>query len=224
MKIIFKEDINSDIWNWQECFSKKGSYGQDWKKRKPSDITVREIKDNKALRKYLRGHQYKNDAVKKFAEYIQAAFNSADKIDKDLEKLTGKKVPFKTISVTVTTYPRCPYDYDEGGFFIIFGTGMKWIIDVAYHELMHIIIHKYYWHLFDEAGLTSQEAHDIKESLTVLLNKDRDFKEIPEDKGYASHKKIRKEIEKISQKKHRSFEMLLREIIEVYKKKFRNKK
>ncbi len=220
MKLIYKESISSDVWNWQETLNNTGSYGQDWLKNWPKDLTKKDAHDKKKMRAYLNNKYYKSGAVKKYIEWMQVAINPKN-IEEPLIKITGKKVPFKEVYVIFTTNMRCPYDSDDGGFYAHYGASPDWFYKTAMHECMHLIVHKYYWKMMLDAGLSNQQAHDIKEALTVLLNPEFEKWSIP-SKGYPNHQNLRKDIEKIA-KSEKDFGKILSKTIKVFLKKYRKK-
>lgn len=221
MKLKFKSDLKSDIWNWQEVLNSKGSYGQNWLKKWPKDITQKEAKDKEKLKAYLSRKYYKNGAVKKYVDWLNVAVDPK-KIEKPLENITGKKIPFKEVYVVVTTIDRCPYDFSGGGFFVYYAASLSWIYVTAMHECMHFIIHKNYWQKMLDAGLSDSQAHDIKEALTVLL--DSDYKKLggKAEGGYPNHQNIRKDIKKLANQS-RSFDSVIKKTINLYLKKYMKK-
>lgn len=218
MKFIFKVSLANDIWNWQETLTKSASYGQDWLKNWPKDLTKKEGRDKKKLRAYLVKKYYRKDAVKKYAEWMQAAINP-EIVSKTLTDLTGKKFPVKEVTVIITTNGRCPYDPSEGVFYSHYGAEKKWFYRVALHECMHFIVHKYYWKQMHDAGLSNAQFHDVKEAITVLLNPVFTERWNLPEKGYPNHQNLRKDIEKIS-KKTRDFDKIIEQTIKIYLKKY----
>jgi hypothetical protein len=63
---------------------------------------------------------------------------------------------------------------------------------------MHFVVHKYYWKQMRDAGLSDQQVHDIKESLTVLLNPVFEARWGGTENGYPNHQNLRKDIKKIA--------------------------
>lgn len=217
MKLLFKPNINSDMWNWGCVLNSKGSYGQDWLEYFPKDISQKNAKDRKKLRTYLNKKYYKSGAIKKYCDWLQAAVDPKT-MEGTLLRVTGRRIPFKTVCVTPTTYSRCPYDYEKGSFFIFYGAGPRWIYQTGTHECMHFIVHKYYWKQMLDAGLTSTQAHDIKEALTVLLNDE--FMKYGEkaERGYPNHQNLRKDIMLVS--KTKKFDEIVKKSIEIYLKRY----
>ena len=85
----------------------------------------------------------------------------------------------------------------------------------AGHELMHLHFHEHYFNRV-EKELGNKRAHDLKEALTVLLNKEfMDLWFIP-DNGYELHKEIREFILK-EWKKEKDFDKLLTKCVDFIK-------
>jgi hypothetical protein len=215
-KFTIVTNIESDIWNWQDVAKVKVSYRRNFFDRMPKSVDVERIPDKKYLRAYLKKQFYQNDAVEKYAEYIRAAFDGTH-ISDDLKKLTGFGLDYEEIRLGITTFQRCPYNANKGTLYIICGASARYVTFVTYHECMHMIVHNHFWNLFDEAGLNNTQAHDIKEALTVLLNPILVMRDLPEDKGYQIHQKLRDDITRLS-KKGFSFENIIRETIKIYQK------
>ena len=156
--------------------------------------------------------------MKKYAEWLQALIKPK-RIDNLLYEITGKRVANKIINVIITTNGRCPYDADGSAFYIHYGAQPKWIYQTAAHECMHFIVHKYYWKQFRDAGLSDQQAHDIKESLTVLLNPAFEAKWAGPEKGYPVHQNLRKDIEKIA-KTTWDFDEIMTKTIKLFLRKY----
>jgi hypothetical protein len=221
MKFIIKASLASDVWNWQEVAVHKGSYGQDWRANWPKDLTLKDARDKKKMRAYLVKRFYRCGAVQKYVEWLQVALDPK-RIDKILLEITGKRVPFKELLVTPTTNGRCPYDPGKGSFFIHYAAAPKWIYRTATHECMHLIIHKYYWKQMRDAGLSDQQAHDIKESLTVLLNPVFEARWGGPENGYPNHRNLRKDIARIA-KTTKNFDEIMTKTIKLFQKKYYHK-
>ena len=221
MKFKFIVNINDDVWNWHESATKNGDYGQDCCRNWPKDLPIKNGKNKDKIKAYLKEKYYKNNIIKKYSEWMYAAINP-NVVNEELKKITGKDIPFKEVYVKITTYGRCPYDPDGGGFYSSYSAAPKWFYKVALHECMHLIVHRYYWKQMIDAGLTNAQAHDIKEALTVLL--DPTFKEkwSLSEEGYPNHQNLRKDIEKKS-KKTKDFDKIMTETIDLYLKKYKKK-
>ena len=197
MKFIIKPSLASDVWNWQVVADHKGSYGQNWRADWPKDLSLKDARDKNKMRAYLARKYYRKGAVQKYVDWLEATVEPK-KIDNIIYEITGHRVPFKVVKVTPTTYTRCPYDADGGGFFIHYSSGPRWVYRTAAHECMHFVVHKYYWKQMRDAGLSDQQVHDIKESLTVLLNPVFEARWGGTENGYPNHQNLRKDIKKIA--------------------------
>lgn len=218
MDFKFKQSLGQDIWNWQEVATKQGTYGQNWRKDWPKDLALKDARDKKKIKAYLQNKYYREKAVKKYSEWLQVAIRP-EVINDILLRITGKEVPFKNVKVFITTARRCPYDPVKGTFFVHYGASKSWIYKISTHECMHLIIHRYYWKKIIGSGLSEQQAHDIKEALTVLINpifiKNWNLSE----KGYPNHQSLRKDIEKIASKSD-NFDLIIENTIKLFKKKY----
>jgi len=215
MKLQFIEDIERDIKNWQNSVAAK-SYGVDWKKFLPEDISMERLRNKKYLKNYLERKFYRPGKVSKFKKWLGRTVNSLQ-LQKDLEILMGKKFPPKSVKVFITTFHRAPYDVEKNFFYLILrDSNKKRVITNIYHELMHFLFHWHYWDVCKKVGLSEAQVHNLKESLTVLLNPILEQRGLPLDSGYPSHQRIRAKFKKIWQNR-KNFDLLLKQAIKILK-------
>jgi len=130
-----------------------------------------------------------------------------------LEKIHGHPFPYHAVKATLSSANRFGYDV-EGKWFAVSMMQNKFIsIDIAMHELMHFMFHKYYWKMCERKGLSWKQIWDIKESFTVLLNTGFANLRFQSDNGYPEHKQIRLAITK-SWNKYHNFEKALSSAIQ----------
>jgi hypothetical protein len=84
---------------------------------------------------------------------------------------------------------------------------------VFYHELMHFIFHEYFWWICRKVGLSEPQIHDLKESMTVLLNPILERHGLPLDKGYPKHQALRAKLKELWESKSWTFEDFLNEVL-----------
>lgn len=157
--------------------------------------------------------KYYSLAKKKYLDSITADINREWlKIEKDflikLEKIHKKPFPYNSVRGVISSADR--FGYSTKGRW--FATGMRQnkfvAIDIATHEMMHFMFHKYYWKVCLDKGLSSKQIWAIKEAFTVLLNLECSSMRFELDRGYPEHKNIREAIEK-SWKNNHNFEKAL---------------
>ena len=213
MKLQFIENIERDIKNWQKSIT-ANSYGVDWKKFLPEDISAENVRDDEYLKDYLEKKFYQSGKVSKFKDWIEHNINSSQ-IQKDLETLMGKKFPYKNVKVFITTFHRAPYNFKRGFFYLIWRDLSKGkAIANIYHELMHFLFHIYYWDMCKKAGLSEIQTHDIKESLTALINPILKQRGLPLDFGYPNHQILRANLEKLWSEE-KNFESFLKRAVKL---------
>jgi hypothetical protein len=213
MIIRFIENIERDIQNWQNSVIAK-SYGVDWKNFLPKDIDIKDVKDYKFLKEYLNKNYYEKGEVSIFKNWLENNVDSAE-IQTDLQGLMGKKF-FKDVNAFITTFHRAPYDVTESFFYLILrDTNRKRSITNIYHELMHFLFHIHYWEICKKAGLSETQTHDLKESLTALLNPILKRRGLPLDFGYPNHQEFRASLEKLWNKGE-NFEIFLKKVLDRY--------
>jgi len=184
-------DINN-IWN---AVNSSSQYGHDFVKSiNPKivelckNVPLETVRGNlKEIRKEI------HDSVV-IEEILHAVRKSWKNIEEEyigrVERFTLR--PFFSGNVTGfgTSINKCPYNPREKTFFFNIFSSIFHIIQTSAHEIFHMQFHEYF---FDEISkkIGSQNAHDIKEAISVILN--LEFKDllIVEDKGYESHREIR---------------------------------
>jgi hypothetical protein len=144
------------------------------------------------------------------------------KIEKDviqkLEEIHKFPFPYTSIKGILSSANRFGYNSDEGWFATNMRTNKFICIDVATHELMHFMFHKYYDQVCIENGLNRNQMWDVKEAFSVLLNVEFDKFRFQSDSGKDSpiHTALREVIKNSWEKKH-DFDITLREAIEYIK-------
>lgn len=167
--------------------------------------------------------KYYFPAKRKFLDSIVTDINREWlKIEKDfltkLEKIHKKPFPYNSMRGVISSADRFGYS-TNGHWFAIGMRQNKFIaIDIATHELMHFMFHKYYWKTCSDKGLSEKQIWDIKEAFTVLLNLEFSDIRFEPDYGYPEHKNIREAIEK-SWKKNSDFGKTLESAIKAVAKK-----
>lgn len=195
MKLIFCEDIDRDVENWQASLATQSNYVGDFKaKYWPKDIPLEKAEDKKYLREYLAERFYSTGKVAIFKDWLETNVN-ANEIQADLEVLMKKKFLAEVVTAYITVLGLGRYWTQGNLFYVIYPDprwGSKIRITNIYHELMHFLFHWHYWDQCLAAGLSEQEIHNFKESLTVLLNPILAKRGLPLDNGYPAHAELRK--------------------------------
>ena len=142
------------------------------------------------------------------------------KIEKDfiqkLEEVHKFPFPHTEMRGVLSSASRFGYNTHEGWFATDMMKNKFCAIDVATHELMHFMFHRYYDKICEEKELSKNEMWDVKESFTVLLNIEFSDFRLQQDFGYPPHAKLR-EIIKESWEKDRDFDKVLDRAIEYVK-------
>jgi hypothetical protein len=125
-----------------------------------------------------------------------------EKFIKKLEEIHKFPFTFTSIKGVLSAAGRFGYNMNEGWFAAdMFGN--KFVcMDVATHELMHFMFHKYYDKICEENELSKNQMWDVKESFTVLLNLECDNFRFRLDQGYSPHKDLREVIKKSWEQNH----------------------
>lgn len=201
-KVEFKLDYKKDAYNYWKIANNKSTWGSDFSKNINQDI-IKTLKgksweDSKDYIYSLLSRDYKKH--KKLIIISLTSFENAWRlIEKDyfkrLEELTKHKIYTDKFTAYLTTASRCPYNHNNNWFMVGLYYNIPSVCQIAGHELMHLQFHKYYWEKCREE-LNEEKTHDLKESLTVLLNEEFSDLFLAKDKGYPNHQKLREYIVK----------------------------
>lgn len=207
-------DIEQDAINWYEGCNLI-SKGVDWKQRVSPivyDNIFGKTKDvaYEFLIPFLK-QKYINDKdqIDKYISFVSSEYKQNFSLAcQKITNLTGKQIYRKDFTIFLTTFPRGPYNYNEGYLWLFIGRNdpMKNFL----HELLHFqFIH--YWLVPDSAvtKLKNEEFEWLKESLTVVLDEDLYPLIKSADDGYEIHKEFRKELRKFW-KTNKNFDELVK--------------
>lgn len=202
-KYQIKYSLNKDIWNWIDALQNSfmefnwidNIDNQDDMKIAKQILKLKKQDAKPILKPYL--EKQKNDPnsrLNKFIKTIQKDFDTKyQNACEILEKITKHPMASNIFTFYITTFPRCPYSYDN---YEIFMYDYPWStpIDGFLHEGLHFQF-THFWG--DDQNSPVSKLNDdqfdyIKEALTVIL--DDDLKPIlsKPDQGYPSQEEYRK--------------------------------
>jgi len=220
-KVIFKFDIEKDLFNiWETCNS-KFIFGYNFKEGiSQRIINLCKRKKFENIKNTLKNYQKKIYSSKLIPQ-IEKSFNEAwNKVEEEyfkrLEKIMKKPFFCEKITAYLTLVKRCPYNYEKENplFFVHLFAGIPNALATAGHEIMHIQFHNTYWKQ-TEKKIGKEKTADLKEALTVLLNLEFQDLWIVPDKGYSPHKELRNFIEK-QWENEKDFEVLLNNCVDYF--------
>lgn len=208
------QNIYQDAWNWWDACNST-SHGVDWKKK----INPKIVKNIHGKRKkeayvflipFLRTkYKKEKDRFKESKESISNQFKEKFEIGcKKIVKMMRKPLYRRDFRFYLTTFKRAPYNIEKG---------LIWLpidyldpISVFLHELCHFQFF-HYWRKNPKSPvsqLSDEQFEFLKESLTIIL--DKDFLSIirKPDQGYKLHQDFRKELSKFW-KKEKDFNKLV---------------
>lgn len=205
-KITIKLDIQKDAWNWWHACNHV-SYSVDWKQRIDQSIWENihgksQEQAFKFLLPYLKNNYIKQhnqlELYQKQASLIIK--QNANRACRWLEKITEQPLACQDITLYLTTFPRCPYNYEKGYIWTCAIWPAKQVMDTLLHELLHFQFYAYFKNRESVKKLSAAQAEDLKEALTVILN--YEFREYlaQSDKGYSVHQKLRQKLASFWQK------------------------
>jgi len=227
MKVEFILDKEKDLKNiWDTCNANPVS-GCNWKNCVTENIyqmchNKKYSECKKPLKKII-DSIYEKEILPQIANSFSKTWK---KISKQyftrLKKIIGVKnlnIKFSKINGYLTGSARCPYEPNKKNpsFFVNFFWGIPNVLQTAGHEIMHIYFHNSkYWDLCKKE-IGYDKTHNLKESLTELLNLEFRDLWIVENLGYPNHKHLMKFINK-QWKKKKDFEILINKSIKWIKK------
>ncbi len=196
-------DRAKDAWNWLDASQNPSFQGCNW----------RDFLYNQDLDFFNRiVNMPPQDAEQKIVHFLTEKYNTNKKlfakqtklIDEELsksflpacewlEKTTNHPLFFHNYTIYLTTFPRSPYDAENGSFFINIykKTG---ITNIFLHEGLHFQFINYWRN--NQKSLVSQMSKEkfeiLKEALTVIIDEEAVPPADYAEKGYiASHKELR---------------------------------
>ena len=193
MKITFAYNRDKDIW----CLLNKGKSSNN--SSNPTSVyqaLISKVGTNlneMSVSAFIDGYMKENNIQPEtFITMCEKSFNRiATDFQSVAEKVFGVCLD-RNITVYLTINNRCPYNLEEGTFFVSMSK------DNPLLTMMHELWHFYTWERFGQesvAQLGSKKYNDLKESLTVLLNTEcRHLLSEGEDKGYPQHQDLRAKI------------------------------
>jgi hypothetical protein len=197
LTINIKLDFEQDAWNWWEACNKV-SQGVDWKQKIPIELREKITDKSQAeaynfLLPYLQ-ELYSKLEVEKYLNEMQTGFDKVkDKLFERMEKVTNRPIYRNNFTCFSTSFPRFPYDYENGYVWISNKRKLEYQIQIFIHELLHFQYFKYFGEkVWDEIG--SEKHAELKEAMTIII--DEEFKDITtvQDEGYEIHKNLRKKL------------------------------
>lgn len=223
MKYIYKikYDLDKDIWNWLDSLN-SSFMGFNWinnidnKDDKKIAKKISSLEKEQAeliLRPYLENQKNNSNKLNNFLKIFNNDFNKkylyACQI---LEKITNRPMMSDKFTFYITTFPRCPYDYEKCEIFIYYSTKDFWgmPIDTFLHEGLHFQFTRYWGDDKNSpvSKLNDDEFEYIKEALTVVLDKDLVPLISQPDLGYQNQTKYRQLLHKHWQKHHNFDELI----------------
>jgi hypothetical protein len=195
MKIKVKYSLGHDVGNYFNAlykfrWIKHGREGvqEELLKALPESFktALKEAKNTPEAKAVIRDYLSK-DFKKRAVEYGEIARNLEQVwrvrgrgFEKKLSGLYGKPIPFKEITVYLTSLPINPYKYPEW-IFVYAKTSVERQLQIVTHELNHFMFYYYFNYLKEELG--KEKFESLKEALTVFTN--------PEEKGYPAQRELR---------------------------------
>lgn len=86
------------------------------------------------------------------------------------QKIYQKPFPFEKITVYITTFPICPYNYKDYWFMISRNNSIAGFINTAKHELNHFMFYYYYSDKLIQLKVSQEKREKLKEALAIFSN------------------------------------------------------
>lgn len=178
-KIHVTYDLQTDANNRREA-TNKCNYRSNRKEkafdRQKEMVAIIENKPQEIANQHLLPflEKYYVDNQKEFSHRVKIAEETFEKegqkiLDR-IAKITKFPIDHEQINMFITTYPRCPYNWEKGYIWMAIKMSPEHIKRLLAHEVIHFQFHKYYSDLPEIASLTFPQYDTLKESLTFLIN------------------------------------------------------
>ena len=215
-KVIYFFNKEKDAYNIWDTINKGEIYGFDFSKNLPEKITAickgKKFEEVKSKIYEFNNNLYNSELPEKIAKSVNELWSSIENAFLyKLKEITSKDIFPGDVMGYLTSVSRCPYDPKKRTFMISLYSNPLAILQSSAHEIFHMQFHHYFFEEV-EKKVGKEKAHDIKESVTVLLNLECKNILLVKDKGYESHKSLREHIEKIWLQK-KDFNFLLNSCI-----------
>jgi hypothetical protein len=216
-KLKFVFDKEKDLYNIWETTNSNSQF-TDFSKNMPKKwVEICKNKTFRGCKKELKKELttvHNSKLIDYFAEGVEKSWKLIEKeYFKRLNKITGKKILAKDITVYITTAGRCPYDgKDYEWFFVNYFSSFAYVLVTCGHELMHFNFHQFFWKDIEQQ-IGKEKTSNLKEALTVLLNLEFNDLWFVEDRGYTLHQELREFITN-QWKKQKDFDLLLNKCVE----------
>jgi len=226
-KVTFYYNFKKDAWSWVLIAKDKNCWGLDWKNQVAfiHDDLLKQIikKDRKSAESLVYNHltshpkkQLRQSVIKEEVQALERFWRKIEKrFFKKLEEVTDKPVFKRKFDCYLTSGFMCPYNEKEKWFMISMWHSIPMSITTICHEILHLQFLHYY-KKYCRSFLSEKQTEDLKEALTFILNTDFNNLLLLEDRGYPSHQKLRKELEKIWNRR-KNFQEFLDEAIKIVK-------
>lgn len=170
-RVIFKFDPERDLLNIFNAVNSSEVYGQSFKIPQRL-VSIVKDQDFSGCKEKIREEQKKLYESPLIACHLECLEKSWGKIEKEyfkrLKMLTKKDSPENVVAY-LTTVGKCPYNPKENSFMICFYSNLVQSMRSIGHEILHLHFHKNYFADIERI-IGKSKTHDLKESLTVLLN------------------------------------------------------
>lgn len=206
--IIIKSDFEKDLVNWKQAAAKKSSHGIAWTQYFPARIqqAISEGKTSEEIEKILGAFLKEKYAVQAptleaYAEHLQEVLQiKSREIFSKLEQVTEEQLYRDEFTGFITTLPRGPYSTQSGYIWFIYGKSDAWQIKSCIHELLHMQFEHYYKNRLRQS-MSEEHFGFLRESMTVIINKE--FRDLtPEiDRGYPLHQEFRTHLSRLWEQK-----------------------
>jgi hypothetical protein len=196
MRIKVGYSLDLDVWNYlrsvyrfvwykhgrnnlqEKLFLALPDKSRESLKRAKSEREAKEVIE-RFLSQGLDGRKFK---YAKIAQDLEENWvKDGPKVEKKLEKIYARKIPFKTLKIYLSSLPICPYNFKKRWIMVFADTRVKRQIEILAHELNHFMFYYYFGYLKKELG--EEKFESLKEALTVFTN--------PEEKGYPNQERLR---------------------------------
>ena len=195
--LTFKVDKERDIRNaWELCNLDTPFLENEEKKQLDSTYKTlwgkRSFEECREEIKLYTEFLYSSGIMDTFKEGVEKTWGKInDEYFNRLERITKTPICSNEFTAYTTTVGRCLYNINDFSLIVSIRRPLLQCLRTIGHELMHLQFHYNYWDR-TEKEIGKEKTADLNESLTILLNLEFGDLWLVEDKGYDSHRSLRK--------------------------------
>ena len=177
---------------------KKQSHGIKWEQFIPIILKEKITKKNEEevaeiIESFLKEkYRVEENALLQYVAHLKLVLNKAgNNFFPIMARITENPIYRNDFTGFITTFPRGPYDTGRGYIWMIYDKTDERQIKAFIHELLHMQFEHYYKEKLLKL-INEEQFSFLKESMTIIINKEFLHITSEQDRGYPIHQEFRK--------------------------------